>query len=161
MSANLNLDHVHVTLQGGVDLDLDQIADALKTGVNANVGATVGLTANIDAGLGNVRAHIDAGLNDIRITTLAPVQVGITQLPVINTVSQLNAKIDAGLDNIRITELPPIKLEFSFKPIRIHLPLNYHFSIELFGIHFFKFSICGEGMAITEDYAPHETERCR
>jgi predicted metalloprotease len=158
MSTDVDLSNIGVTLTLGAstdfDIGLDSIATALTTGVKL--------------GLDNIK--VDAGLGDIRIQQLAPIQVGLTQLPTVNlavkelpliqTDSKLNAKIDAGLDNIRITELPPIQLEFSFKPIRLHFPLNYTFSIELCGFRLFKFSLCGEGMVISEDYQPRKTESC-
>jgi hypothetical protein len=150
MSADIHLDNIHaaIGLSGALDFHLDDIAQALTTGVK------------ISAGLDNIRV---TELPEVRVsaavTQLPEVRVSaaITELPVIRT----DSKIDAGLDNIRIQELPPIKLEFSFRPIRIHLPLNYSFSIELLGFRLFKFSLCGEGMAITEDYQPHTTESCR
>jgi predicted metalloprotease len=162
MSTDVDLSNIGVTLTLGgitdIDIGLDSIATALTTGVKL--------------GLDNIK--VDAGLGDIRIQQLAPIQIGLTQLPVVNVAvkelpliqtdskvdAKLDAKIDAGLDNIRITELPPIQLEFSFKPIRIHFPLNYSFSIELCGFRLFKFSLCGEGMVISEDYQPRKTESC-
>jgi hypothetical protein len=145
-SVDIGLDDINATVQGGVDIGLDDIANALTQGVKADVGLDkIGITVGggLDVGLGHVKA--DLGLNDIRIKEVAPIQ----------------AKVDLGLDNIRIRELPPIKIELSLKPIRIHLPVNFIFCFELFGIRLFKFSICGEGMTVAEDYAPHATERCQ
>jgi hypothetical protein len=138
MSADINLDNVNVDLDlsGGADFGLDAIAGALTSGVNASVAL----------GLDNVKADVDVGLDDIRIK----------ELPLIRS----DSKLDLGLDNIRIQELPPFRFDFSMRPIRIHLPLNYSFCVEIFGIRLFKFSVCGEGMVVTEDYHAHATERC-
>lgn len=149
MSAEVNLTDVNVefALSGGADFGVDALANALTTGIKADVGlANIGITANgaVDVGLGDV--HADIGLGDIRLK----------ELPTIRT----DSKVDLGLDDIRIAELPPIRLEFSMRPIRIHLPVNYSFCLEVFGIRLFKFAVCGEGMAVTEDYKPHATERC-
>lgn len=163
MSADINLDNINVDLDlsGAADLGLDAIAGALTSGVNATVGLgldniSVQVQGGVDVGLGNVRA--DLGLDDIRLKELPTVRVeaSVKELPVIRTDSQ----VDLGLDNIRIQELPPFRFDFAFRPIRIHLPLNYSFCIELFGFRLFKFSVCGEGMVVTEDFQPHETERC-
>lgn len=163
MSADINLDNINVDLElsGSADFGLDAIASALTSGVKADVGLdSIGVSAQVqggvDVGLGNVNA--DVGLDDIRIRELAPVRVeaSIKELPLLRT----DSKVDLGLDDIRIRELPPIQFELSFRPIRVHLPLNYSFCIELFGIRLFKFSLCGEGMAVAEDHRPHATERC-
>jgi hypothetical protein len=140
----------------GVDVGLDELANALKEGVKA--------TVTLD------KVTVDAGLTDIRLKELATVRVeasvkelvpvrleaAVKELPLIRT----DSKVDLGLDDIRITQLPPIQLELAVRPIRVHLPLNYSFCFELFGIRLFKLSICGEGMAVTEDYHPHASERC-
>lgn len=147
-SVDIGLDDINATVQGGVDIGLDTIANALTQGVKADVGlGKIGIAVGggLDVGLGHVKA--DLGLNDIRIKEVAPIHA--------------DAKIDLGLDNIRIRELPPIKVELSLKPIRVHLPVNFSFCFELFGIRLFKFSICGESMTVAEDYQPHATERCQ
>jgi len=143
-----------------IDLGIDELASALKEGVTVKAGLD-----NIKLGLDNIKL----GLDDIhikelktsleaKITQLVPVDIraAITQLPEIKT----DSKVDLGLDNIRIAEFPPIQLELAVRPVRVHLPLNYTFSLELFGIKLFKFSICGEGMVVSEDYKPHASERC-
>ena len=137
----------------GVDIGLDDVALALKA-LNATVGATVGGTVGLNLG----RTEVDAGLDNIRLTELAPVRLeaAIKEIAPIRT----DSKVDLGLDDIRLTELPPIQLELGMRPFRLHLPLNYSFCLELFGVRLLKFSICGEGMAIGEDYHPHATERC-
>jgi hypothetical protein len=163
MSADINLDNINVDLDlsGGADFGLDEIANALTTGIKAdvglaNVGVGVTVAGALDVGLSNIDA--DVGLDDIRIKELPTidVQASIKELPVIRT----DSKVDLGLDDIRIQQLPPIQFELSFRPIRVHLPLNYSFCIELFGIRLLRFSVCGEGMAVAEDYHPHATERC-
>jgi hypothetical protein len=153
MSADINLDNIHadLALSGNLDLGLDDVGVSVHGGVDIGLGtiaATLsqGIRAAVDLGLDNVRAAVDAGLNEIRIK----------ELPLIRSESEL----DLGLDNIRIAQLPPIQLEVAVRPTRVHLPLSYAFSIELFGIKVFKFSLCGEGMVISEDYKPHATERC-
>ena len=144
---DLNLDDIRLALSGGVDFGVAAIAQVLRDGIKATVGVGLdNVRAAVDAGLDNVRATVDAGLNDIRIR----------ELPLIRS----DNKIDLGLDNIRIQELPPVNLELAIRPTRVHLPLSYSFSFELFGIRLFKLSLCGEGMVVTEDYHARETERC-
>jgi hypothetical protein len=163
MSADINLDNINVdlALSGAADFGLDAVAGALA---NLGVEARGGL-------------DLDVGLDDVRITELATIraEASIKEIAPINTNSTVdlglddvkvdlgldNVKVDLGLDDIRIRELPPIRFELSFRPIRVHLPLNYSFCLELLGVRLFKFSVCGEGMAIGEDYQPRETERCR
>ena len=163
MSADINLDNINVDLDlsGSADLGLDAIAQALTEGVNASVDVGLDdidakLQGSVDLGLDDVRA--DVGLDDIRIKELPAVRVeaSVKELPVIRT----DSKVDLGLDDIRIQELPPFRFDFALRPIRVHLPLNYSFCVELFGIRLFKFSVCGEGMVVTEDYHPRDAERC-
>jgi hypothetical protein len=153
----------------GVDIGLDEVALALQA-LNATVGATVGATLGGTVGLNLGRTEIDAGLDNIRLTELAPVRLeaAIKEIAPVRLEASIkeiapirtDSKVDLGLDDIRLTELPPIQLELGMRPFRLHLPLNYSFCLELFGVRLFKFSICGEGMAISEDYHPHATERC-
>jgi hypothetical protein len=140
---------VNFDIGGGgtaIDIGIDELANALTTGVT------------VKAGLNDIRIKELVTAVEAKITQLVPIELkaAITQLPPINT----NSKVDLGLDNIRIAEFPPIQLELAVRPVRVHLPLNYTFSLELFGIKLFRFSICGEGMVVSEDYKPHATERC-
>ena len=157
MSADLNLDNIKAEfgVHGSVDLDLASVATVLSSGVKADVGlGNVGLHVQgvVDAGLGNVNLKVDASLDDLRIKELAPVRadVSIKEVPLVRTES----KVDLGLDNIRIRELPPLKIELSLRPLRVHLPLNYTFCLEFLGFRLVEFSLCGEGMVVTEDYRP-------
>lgn len=130
---------------------------------------------------------LDLNLDEIRIRELAPINVGITQLPDINanlavtelprikldtdstvktdsivkTESTLNTdnKVDLDLD-VRIRELPQVDLQLGFRPMRFHFPLHYRFCLTLFGIKVFEFETCGEGMVVVEDYHPHQAEQC-
>jgi hypothetical protein len=144
MSARINLGNIHagITLGGGVDLGLDDV--------------------NVDADA-NVSGALDLGLDDIRVRELAPVRadaavsVAVKELPVIRT----DSNVDLGLDDIRIRELAPVRVELSMRPLRVTLPLSYKFCIELFGIPLLKFSLCGQGMAIAEEYQAREAEKCR
>ena len=161
MSGNINLGSISagLTLAGGVDVNIDELANALTTGIRVDAGlGNVGLrvTGDVDVGLDNVR--VDAGLDNLRIKELAPIgaTVSVKDLPVIQT----DSRVDLGLDDIRLRELPPVKLELSVSPLRMHLPLSYSFCLEIFGIRLFRFSLCGEGMAIAEDYEARPAERC-
>ncbi|HEX2675433.1 MAG TPA: hypothetical protein VHM19_02305 [Polyangiales bacterium] len=152
MSADINLDNINVdfTLWGGADIGLDDIANALTTGVKVDAGLDkIKADAKVDVGLDKIKADakVDAGLDNIKAN--AKVDAGLD-----------NIKADLGLDNIRIQELPPIHFELAMRPTRVHLPLNYTFCVELFGVKLFKFSVCGEGMCVTEDYVPRATESC-
>jgi len=133
----------------------------------------------------NLTGGVDFDLDEIRIKELAPINIGlapisigITQIPDIN----LNAKIDplkidtdsklqtdstlktdnkVDLDlDVSIKELPQIDLQLGLRPTRLHFPLSYQFCLTVFGIKVFEFKTCGEGMIITEDYKAKSTERC-
>jgi hypothetical protein len=152
---------VNFDIGGGgtaIDIGIDELANALKEGVTVHAGLN-------DIHIKELATSLDAKITQLvpievraAITQLVPIEVraAITQLPQINT----DSKVDLGLDNIRIAEFPPIQLELGMRPVRVHLPLNYSFSFELFGFKLFKFSICGEAMVVSEDYKPHATERC-
>jgi hypothetical protein len=148
-----------VNIKGNVGLGvaLNTIApiNTMSTIAPINTSSSVALNAGLD----DIRiatqpiqttSSVDAGLDNIRLNNVAP----------ITTSSTLNAQVDLGLDDIRIRELAPVRIELSFKAFRFHLPLNYQFNIDLFGVPVFRFSLCGEGMAIGEDYVPKDTERC-
>jgi hypothetical protein len=160
MSADINLDNIHAN----VDLD-GSLLNNVRVNLNGNLLNDIG---------------VDAGLDNVQVKVNGPVSVEATIKDVIRTDSKLDArtdsklaahtdskleartdsKVDLGLDDIRITELPPLKLEFAWRPFRFHLPVNLKFCIELLGVPLFKFSLCGETMAIGEDYQPRATEKC-
>jgi hypothetical protein len=163
MSAEIDLTDVNVTIEGGilndVNIDIGGLADIRlkEVNVDAKLNDIRLKEVNVDAKLNDIRlkeVNVDAGLDNIRLKEL---NVAIKEVAPITT----DSKVDLGLDNIRIQELPPFQFEFAFRPIRIHLPLNYSFCLELLGIRLFKFSVCGEGMAIAEDYVVKESERCQ
>ena len=110
---------------------------------------------------------------EVGVTDLPEIKVGVTELPVIN----LNANATLSSDNrvvtdnrlqsdnrveldVRIRELPQIDLQLGFRPMRIHFPLGYRFSLNLFGLELFKLEACGESMVVIEDYSPRQTEEC-
>ena len=141
---DFNLAGGGTSVELGIDEAATSIANALTTGVT------------VKAGLDNIAIKELKASLEAKITQLVPIDLKITELPKIVT----DSKIDLGLDDIRIAELPPLQLELGVRPVRVHLPLNYTFCLELFGVRLFKFSICGEGMVVSEDYKPHATERC-
>jgi hypothetical protein len=162
MSADINLDNVNVdlTLGGTVDVGLDTLMTGIKADIGlGNVGVKLEGGVKVDAGLDNIQIkdlpvlRAEASIKELPVIRA---EASIKEIPVIRT----DSKVDLGLDDIRIRELPPFKLELAFRPVRVHLPLNYTFCIEVLGIRLFKFSLCGEGMAVAEDYQPHPTERC-
>lgn len=141
-----------------------------------------------DFGLDDLRIRELAPIN-VGITSLPAISVGLTELPDINlnaalTVHELptirldteselrtdsavrtdsevrtESKIDLALD-LRVRELPRIDLQFGFRPMRFHFPVNYRFCLTLFGCKVFEFSTCGESMVVAEDYVPRQTEGC-
>lgn len=154
-----------LTLKGdstaiGVDLTGSDISVGATLGgtLGATLGGTLGanLGGTVGANLGGGVA-VDLGLDDVRVKELPKIEtdssVSIKELPRI--------EVDLGLDNIRVSELPPVQLELGFRPFRLHLPLNFKFCLEVFGVTLFKFSVCGEGMAIGEDNQPRQTEQCK
>lgn len=129
----------YLTLGGGVDLGLEELKDM-----------------KMNAGLDNIKITnipkitIDAGLGDIRVKEFPKDPL------------KTDSKVDMGLNDIRITQLPKIELEaqFSVKPTRVHLPMNYRLSIGVLGYELLGLAFCGEGMVIAEDYHKHVTEGC-
>ncbi len=110
---------------------------------------------------------MDAGLSDIRINNIPKITVdaGLSDIRLKEFPSnplKTDSKLDMGLDNIRVKELPKIQLEaqFSLKPTRVHLPMNYKLSVGVMGYELVGFALCGEGMVITEDYHKHVAEGC-
>lgn len=129
-------------------------------------------------------------LPDIKVgvTDLPDIRFGITELPAINfnlavtelptldiktdsdlrttstvetrSVFNSNNSLDTSLD-LRVTELPRIDLQFGFRPMRFHFPLNFRFCVTLFGIRVFQLETCGEAMIVSEDYRPLESEVCQ
>lgn len=149
--------HATLTLAGGssdigVDLSGTDISVGATLGgtVGTNLGGTVG--ANLGGGL-----TLDVGLDNVRVKELPKIEtdssISVKELPKI--------EVDLGLDDIRIAEFPPLQLELGFRPFRLHLPVNFKFCLEVLGVTLFKFSICGEGMAIGEDNQPRQTEQCK
>jgi hypothetical protein len=140
MSADISIPTSYdFTVAGGVDLGLEELKDM-----------------KLNAGLDNIKINnipkitVDAGLSDLRLK----------EFP--NNPLKTDSKVDMGLDNIRITQLPKIELDaqFSVKPTRVHLPMNYRLSIGVMGYELLGLSFCGEGMVITEEYKKHSTEGC-
>ena len=140
MSADISIPQDYaLTLGGGVDLGLEELKDM-----------------KINAGLDNIKINnipkitVDAGLSDIRLKEFPKDPL------------KTDSKVDMGLNDIRITQLPKIELDaqFSVKPTRVHLPMNYRLSIGVMGYELLGFALCGEGMIITEEYQKHTTEEC-
>jgi hypothetical protein len=125
-----------LTFGGGVDFGLEELKDM-----------------KLNMGLDNIKINnipkitIDTGLSDIRFTEF-PKNAFLT-----------DSKVDTA---IRIKELPKIELDaqFSVKPTRVHLPMNYRLSIGVLGYELLGIALCGEGMVIAEDYQKHVTEGC-
>lgn len=107
---------------------------------------TITLAGGADMDLDNI--HI----KEIPTLNLAPVTATAT----------LAGNVGVGLDNVRIKELPTLDLNVGIKPTRLHMPMNTHICLSIFGINLLKLSVCGENMVITEPYVPHVAERqCR
>jgi hypothetical protein len=177
---DISLDNIsaNLTLSGGADLSIDSITLAGSVGLGLNdlrINALPPINAALTA-LPTIitNSAVNAAITHLPdINTNSLVNAAITQLPTINTVSAVNAaitqlpeirtdsKVDLGLDNIRIQELPPLQVELAARPFRLHLPLNFTFCLEVLGVRLFKFSVCGEGMAIGEGYEPHRSEQCK
>lgn len=141
---------------------------------------TIDLSGGVDLGL---------DLDNIRIRELAPISIGITDLPPFNVNANLavdnlptidistnsnlttdnnltsnstvktDNKVDLALD-VRVRELPQLDVQFGLRPMRFHFPVNYRFCLTLFGIKVFEFQTCGESMVIAEDYKPRKSESC-
>ena len=128
-----------------------------------------------------VMSPIEIGLTDlpdikVGVTDLPDIRFGVTELPTLDiktdsdlrttstvetrSVFNSNNSLDTTLD-LRVTELPRIDLQFGFRPMRLHFPLNFRFCVTLFGIRVFQLETCGEAMIVSEDYRPLESEVCQ
>jgi hypothetical protein len=157
---NLNNIHAGVTLGGSLDLGLDDLRLKELPELRAALTALPEIRATLAASITSLPTIVTS--SGLQVTALPEIRtdsalrVAISEIPTIRTESE----VDLGLDDIRIRELPPIQLDLAFRPFRIHLPLNFHFCIEVLGVTLFKFALCGESMVIGEEYTPHETEKC-
>src|SRR5690606_7326351 len=142
-----------IKLGGGIDLDLDNIH------LTELAPISVGVTS---------LPKIEVG-----VTELPEIKVGVTELPIIrlNANATLTSDSRVVTDNtiksdnrieldVRVRELPQFDLQLGFRPMRIHFPLGYRFSLNLFGVELFKLEACGESMVVIEDYSPRQTEEC-
>ena len=170
---NVSLDHISagITLGGGVDLSIDNITlgGGLELGLN-DIHARLTLdevktNSQLDANIGLAEIKTDSRLNASlalgEITTNSRLDASVKTDSELNAAVRTDSKVDLGLDDIRIRELPPVDLRFSVRPFRLHLPLNFKFCLKMLGVKLLEFSVCGEGMAISEDYEPRGTEGCR
>ncbi|HEV7885591.1 MAG TPA: hypothetical protein VGO81_18600 [Solirubrobacteraceae bacterium] len=131
----------------------------------------VDLSGGVAVGLPRIVLGIDqlalpkigVGLDplELRLKELAPVKVGITDLPAIRITELPPIKVG-------ITEIPPIRLGIDpvelrltqFPSIRAHLPADFHVGISVLGHELIGVRLCGEAQAITEPYVPNLCERC-
>ena len=127
------------------DLELNHNMD-----VSGNLGLDVSSNANID---------LDMGLDDVSIDTNSQVDMGLDNMKLSS-----DSKVDMGLDNVNICLNMGIK---EMPKMKVHIPTNYDFGLELFGIKIMNFSVCGKTMMISEDnptqmfYHPKKKEEVR
>lgn len=105
---------------------------------------------------------LDMDLDNIHIRELPTISLNSDNKLVSESNLTSHNKVDMGLDNIRIKEIPRIDLhvEMAMNPTRVHLPVNLKFGLCAMGIELLALCVCGESMAVIEDYVPHKTEQC-
>ena len=167
MSVDVPLDNIRIkefptiNLAGGVDFDLDEIRikELAPISINPiNIGITQLPDINLNAKVDPLKLDTDSKLQtDSSVKTDSTLKTD-SKLETDSSLKTDN-KVDLDLD-VSIKELPQIDLQLGFRPVRVHLPLNYKFCLTLFGIKVFEFNTCGEGMLIAEDYKAKSTERC-
>jgi len=165
---SVELDNIRIK-----ELDITELPD-INIAVTQLPKINVGLTELPDINLG--------------VTTLPEIKIGLTELPDINinpielntsstllslstvktdstvtTESTIKSDSQLNTDNkieLAVTELPQIDIQLGFRPVRVHIPINYKFGFTLFGYKIFEFNTCGEGMIIAEDFKTKATEHC-
>ena len=145
------------TIAGGLDLDLDEIRIKELPEIIVKTDSNLNLTSNSDV---NVNSNSDVNVNsnsDVNVNSNSDVDLNSNSKVDLKS----DSKVDLGLDNLRIKELPTIDLQLGLKPMRFSFPLSYKLSFSLFGKKIFDFKVCGENMAIVEDYKARKAEQCK
>jgi hypothetical protein len=125
-------------------IDIPKIPSTYNVTTDSNLtsNSTVGMTTNsvvdLDMGLDNINTTSN-------LTSDSKVDMGLDN---INTSLTSDSKVDMGLDNVNIcinmgvSELPKMKF---------HMPMNYDFGIDIFGMRVMNFCLGGKSMLISED----------
>lgn len=151
--SNIRIKELKVQELPDINLDLE-LAGHVGVGVTELPDISVGVSELPDANLN--LAVTELPTLDIKSDSDLRTESTVSTNSVLDTTS----KVDLTLD-LRVTELPRIDLQFGFRPMRFHLPLNYRFCISLFGFRILEFETCGEAMVVSEDYKPLSSEECR
>jgi len=167
LSGEVDLNIDTITLNGGLDLGLDDIkAELTLTEVTTNSQLHTNLrveeiktNSQLSARLALEELTTNSQLN-ATLKTDSALSATLKTDSALDAAVRTDSKVDLGLDDIRIRELPPLDLRFAIRPFRLHLPLNFKFCVKMLGVTLLEFSACGESMAISEDYEPRGTERC-
>jgi hypothetical protein len=123
-----------------VNANLTLAPNPLDVDLGFTVGGTVGVNAN-------------ATLN---IPTLPKITIGLDPIQI----NPLSLEIKPLDINLAVTRLPLIDIQFGFRPMRFHFPMNMKLAICALGKEVLSFGTCGESMLVIEDYVPHQRELC-
>jgi hypothetical protein len=109
-------------LSGGMDLDITNIPEIdIDHGLELSGGMNLAITEIPDM-------KLDMGLDKVDIKS--------------------DSKLDMGLDKVNICLNMGIK---EMPKMKVHMPTNYDFGLDFFGIKVMNFSLCGKTMIISED----------
>jgi hypothetical protein len=95
---------------------------------------------------------------DLDIKNIPKINIGIDPLSV--EIKPLSLEIKPLDINLAVTRLPLIDIQFGFRPMRFHFPVNMKLAICALGKEVLSFGTCGESMLVVEDYVPHQRELC-
>ena len=112
------------------ELDLDHAVNLNVSKINMDVNS-------------NSDIELDMGLDNVDVKSDSKVDMGLDKMNL-----NSNSKVDLGLDNVNICLNMGIK---EMPKMKVHMPTNYDFGLEFFGLKVMNFSVCGKTMVVSED----------
>jgi hypothetical protein len=130
--------HIDFDPQGThqIDAGLDEIRVKELPTLVLGGGVSLNSWPTNELKVGDLSASLTAWPENELKTNIAPISLGITDLPDVN---------------LRLKEIPDT---------RAHLPAHFEVGFCVLGFKLFSISLCGEAQVITEPYVPHRMELC-
>ena len=124
-----------------IDVPTNYTVDIGMNDVNMDVNHTMDINSDSELNLkiSDSSMELDMGLDDVKI------DMGLDKMAMD---LKSDSKLDMGLDkvniclNMGIKELPKMKF---------HMPMNYDFGFDFFGMKILNFSVKGKSMLVSED----------